>query len=1664
MITSATQNRSMTLQAEPIAGAIVNPTTLSLDTYSQKEQHYVMNRGIKRPSLSKLAWLVLSATVLFGGHALGQDSDDNAFSNTNTLIPDRNWEDSQSSQVGDLATLNASIRARQGTNNPSNYTYELDANGKRHFEIANENNPDLSFKVGTDGSPIYLDRDTLGATVSLTIRSKKKAGVTDPGTANLLPIRITLNPVDERPDVKPPFNNADSGGKQIYIQTVAGTSSQRTTNLQASEIFQDPERVAIQLKRCADDFQIVETVNGSIESPRGDRNQDYDTSGTTAEARHCAVVGSENYDATMDVRAGGKVVNITTFGPRISIQPIAGTSAGTNTAEVTLHGWVGAPQLSDANPDNLAIIKTPPATFTVHVRTGVNNTPDWRGVTGFRADIKETAARVKIGPTTAGAWNATDLDTNDTITYSLQGTPASSKCTDTEGMLYKGAVAVGAGCVWLEMSGEDVEIWGKNFDSETGSPSYTITLVAMDNYPGGTATIPIIINIENVDEPVAAPEENIPELNSLVVGLGSRSVDLNKYFSDPEGKDITYTIQTSQDGVLSASLVGSRLTLTAIKAGTTIVYIQASAADSTASTSFNQSVSVRADNDPPVFTGNPLQVAVGPVNENTVSTEPLTGTLRYSDPDGDTVSVEIIGNVPFSAIVDPEIAGIKRNGEIGFRVTGTVDFETQSTYEFQVRLNDGWETGTQLVTVLVSVNDLDEAPHPVSGLTIPTQTVAVNGSGSIDIAPYYRDPEGGNITVSNTTANPIGFATIAVQSGTVITYTGTQVTTINQPIVVSFDVLDNRLNRTRGRFSLVVSPNAPPTKVRDIAPQSLGINDTLDIELSGTYRDPDAGDRVSSYSATTSNDQVVLAKVPDDRTYVTLIGRGEGTATVTITASDTRGGSSSTLSFVVTVIGNKPPVVAVTPTNQEMVRGDTHTLNLSTTFTDPDEDDTITYAATSSNADVATANVSGSTLSVEAVGVGRATIRITASDSEDESVSTQFSVMVDNIPPKVVGMIADQTTNRLEDVTVDISSVFADDDGDSLAYMVSVANSAVASATVSGTEIQIEPNGLGTTNITVTAMDAFNGKAEVTFSLTVENLAPEVAAAIPAVSLQIGGDAAERDLTDTFSDDGDPLTLSFEVDDTSVASVSMADMTLTIAGVSAGTATLTVTATDPHDASISTTASITVSDSEIKGVGVNTLASFGRAVLAGVSSSVGGRLLSDSDINYSTFALTDPSEQSPDSTNALVDSGYTTTNLSALNSWGTSTNASNQSNSMAGYSTQDTLHMLIGERFFMNLGAVGDPTYYSIWGGFSTNSFEGAAYEGDAGGFYVGADLTLNGQWTFGLAVGSNSGEADYSFGTAERTMENSLTTILPYLRITPSDRTTIYGVLGFGSGEMETTTGGGAAEVADLSSSIGLFGGKQIMFAGGTGMTVAIVGDFGFANLETDEDAANASGGIAADASRIRGGVEGSMNLAMGVDGSMVPYLNVSFRSDGGDGETGSGVEIAGGLRIAQPGFAIDAQFRTLASSGVDDYSETGFSATATVNPGQTATGFSMSVTPRWGADSHGTDLLWNDSMQMNSLDQYVMSDAFSAEETFMVSSKMSYGLTVLNDQFRLKPYLNVNSRKERPSSVLLGTELVRLTNQNNRQLSLGVEMGKQSAFGNLSQETAKVQTRLTF
>ena len=66
--------------------------------------------------------------------------------------------------------------------------------------------------------------------------------------------------------------------------------------------------------------------------------------------------------------------------------------------------------------------------------------------------------------------------------------------------------------------------------------------------------------------------------------------------------------------------------------------------------------------------------------------------------------------------------------------------------------------------------------------------------------------------------------------------------------------------------------------------------------------------------------------------------------------------------------------------------------------------------------------------------------------------------------------------------------------------------------------------------------------------------------------------------------------------------------------------------------------------------------------------------------------------------------------------------------------------------------------------------------------------------------------------------------------------------------------------------------------------------------------------------------------------DGGMVTWFGqVAVRQDGGDGETGGGAEVTGGLRYDSSGrFGLEAKARMLAMHAADEYEENGFSVSA--------------------------------------------------------------------------------------------------------------------------------------
>ena len=85
-----------------------------------------------------------------------------------------------------------------------------------------------------------------------------------------------------------------------------------------------------------------------------------------------------------------------------------------------------------------------------------------------------------------------------------------------------------------------------------------------------------------------------------------------------------------------------------------------------------------------------------------------------------------------------------------------------------------------------------------------------------------------------------------------------------------------------------------------------------------------------------------------------------------------------------------------------------------------------------------------------------------------------------------------------------------------------------------------------------------------------------------------------------------------------------------------------------------------------------------------------------------------------------------------------------------------------------------------------------------------------------------------------------------------------------------------------------------------------------------------------------------------------------MGLRQDGGDAETGTGLEPGGGLAWADPasGLSMDLRARGLAAHAENGYREWGLSGSVKLQPGGSGRGLSFSLLPAFDADAGGDRL----------------------------------------------------------------------------------------------------------
>ncbi len=317
-----------------------------------------------------------------------------------------------------------------------------------------------------------------------------------------------------------------------------------------------------------------------------------------------------------------------------------------------------------------------------------------------------------------------------------------------------------------------------------------------------------------------------------------------------------------------------------------------------------------------------------------------------------------------------------------------------------------------------------------------------------------------------------------------------------------------------------------------------------------------------------------------------------------------------------------------------------------------------------------------------------------------------------------------------------------------------------------------------------------------------------------------------------------------------------------------------------------------------------------------------------------------------------------------------------------------------------------------LWGAGSFRSLssedEGSVdWEGDVVGVHLGIDTLVRPDFMVGLALSRWKGNFDYTDLTTEkifkRTHETQMMNINPYMSWFPSKDVSLWGMFGYGWGELEISNPDQVrSDIGVKSLAIGgsdklvsdnglIVGGESTLWLGGEAFFVytEVPGDNGLilpVSVETHLQ---------------RLTLEGRHEQALsGGNSSLAPSVELGFRHDGGDGMTGFGLEVGGGLEYVDRsrGLTVKGSGRTLATheSGRGEW---GGDLSLHFEPGDRGRGALFDVLTAWGAEGSGVSQLWDDGMAGQPANDDEKPDMRFKIET-------GYGFAMRGDRGLLTPY----------------------------------------------------------
>ena len=313
-----------------------------------------------------------------------------------------------------------------------------------------------------------------------------------------------------------------------------------------------------------------------------------------------------------------------------------------------------------------------------------------------------------------------------------------------------------------ESSNENVATAGTVGSTVTIAPvargAATITVTAAD--PGGLRAVQRFAVTVNNQAPAAQGSISAPP--PLDPAGAAHAVDVVSFFSDPEGDELTYEAESSNELVATAGVDGSTVSVTPRAKGSATVTVTAT---DPGNLSAIQQFPVTVKNRPPAAQGSiPAPPALDPAG----AAHAVDVVSFFSDPDGDELIYEAESSNELVAAARAAGSTVsvtpRARGRATITVTATDPGNLSATQQFPVTVKN-------------------RPPAAQGSISAPPPLSAGDVAHAFDVATYFSDPDGDELTYEAESSNDLvatagaGGSTVSVtpraEGSTTITVTAT---------------------------------------------------------------------------------------------------------------------------------------------------------------------------------------------------------------------------------------------------------------------------------------------------------------------------------------------------------------------------------------------------------------------------------------------------------------------------------------------------------------------------------------------------------------------------------------------------------------------------------------------------------------------------------------------------------------------------------------------------------------------------------------------------------------------------------------------------------------------------------------------------------------------------